>query len=57
VKLRDRSAGGLQVEGASSLRPGDTVVVSIDGGTPLFATVRWTEEERIGLQLTPGPSA
>lgn len=55
VVVRDLSAGGIGVEGAKAVAPGDRVRVSIGDGMHFDGAVIWQRENRIGVKLIEPP--
>lgn len=51
-RVRDISTGGMRIDGASSLKPGLTVLVSVGAIENVDATVKWVRQDFAGLAFS-----
>jgi PilZ domain len=47
-RIRNVSRTGLMIEGASSAKPGQDILIQFSGGIAMVANVRWTLQGRMG---------
>ena len=57
VSILDFSAGGLQLQGAFGVAPGDQIEIELLSGHRLAAKVAWSLGSRIGAAFTPALAA
>ena len=48
-RVRDLSSGGVRIDQASALKPGETVLVTVGALRAVGATVRWVKDGHAGL--------
>lgn len=53
ARIRDVSQGGVRVDTALTLAPGDAVRMAIDGMRPLEGRVAWAQGQSAGVSLEP----